>query len=161
MKKAPVLNGARLKAARKAAGLRQQQLAALLGTTQAHVSALERESRAPSIELLKGLATTLGVSVHWLCGEQDPTLTDPSPMTPDHILSDAEAPPGLLALAADTALVASLGVTPAEWGCLRALQPTGPLSKQGYLMVLLAIRANIDKLVSGVSAGPETGSETT
>jgi hypothetical protein len=37
-----------------------------------------------------------------------------------------------------------LDVQADEWGALRALIPPGNLTKQGYLMVLLAIRANLD-----------------
>lgn len=150
MTKTAVLRGARLKAARQAAGLRQHQLAALLDTTQGHLSALERETRAPSVEMLKSLANAVGVSVHWLCGDEDPAMSAPSPMTPDHILSDPTAAPGLLALAADAPLVASLDVQPEEWGYLQSMRPPGRMTKQGYLMVLLATRANIEAVAGHV-----------
>lgn len=143
--KNPVLNGQRLKSARRLAGLRQQGLAALLGTSQSHISSMERGTRAPSVEMLKALANALGVSVHWLCGEEDLPSATPPALAPAGILADASAAPGLLALAADARLVASLEVKPAEWGTLYALRPPAPLTKQGYLAVLIALRTNVDK----------------
>ena len=52
-----VLNGARLKLARKAAGLNQTELAHRCGVVQSHISGMERGVRAPSIEMLDTLSS--------------------------------------------------------------------------------------------------------
>ncbi len=102
---------------------------------------MEKELRAPSIETLKRLADVLGVSVQWLCGYDQPTEA-PAEIGPKHILADASAAAGLVALAADRALADSLDIQPAEWSALRSLTPAAPVSKEGYLAVLLALRAH-------------------
>lgn len=49
-------------AARKAAGMSQQQLADALGIAQQHVSRWERGERTPRIATLKRIAAVLGCS---------------------------------------------------------------------------------------------------
>ena len=138
------INGARLKAARKNAGLRQHQLAARVGTTQGHISSIEVGRRGASIEMLTQIANVLQVTIGWLCGGANPNLVSTGPISAESILDDTASPPGLVAFAGDQKLVASLAVQSDEWRTLRALLPGGRLTKQGYLMVLLAIRANLD-----------------
>lgn len=138
------LNGKRLKAARRNAGLRQQQLATRVDTTQGQISALERGSRGASLELLASIAKELDVGIGWLCGREDPEGASPGKRSAESVLEDHESAVGLVALAGDLKLVASLEVQPEEWAALRGLRPPAPLSKQGYLMVLLAMRANLE-----------------
>jgi len=139
------INGKRLKAARKNAGLRQHQLAARVGTTQGQISAIEGGRRGTSVEVLTKIASVLGVGIGWLCGGTDPDHSSPGRLSAESILEDQESPPGLVAFAGDRTLVASLDVQADEWGALRGLVPPGSLTKQGYLMVLLAIRANLEE----------------
>jgi len=54
--------GRGLAAARQAAGLTQTELAARLGTTQSAVARLERGSVSPTVETLRRLADSLGVT---------------------------------------------------------------------------------------------------
>lgn len=138
------LNGRRLKTARKNAGLRQHELAARVGTTQGQISAIERGSRGASLELLTSIAKVLGVGIGWLCGREEQEAARPGQRSAESILEDQGAPAGLVAFAGDLKLVASLEVQPEEWAALRGLTPPAPLTKQGYVMVLLAMRANIE-----------------
>ena len=131
-----------MRAARKHAGLSQFELAERCSTRQSHISSMEKELRAPSIEMLKRLAEVLGVPVQWLCGYDRTPTEAPAEIGTKHILSDASAAAGLVALAADRALAGSLDIQPAEWSALRSLAPAAPISKEGYLAVLLALRAH-------------------
>lgn len=137
-----VLNGARLKQARKAAGLNQTELAHRCGVVQSHISGMERGVRAPSIEMLDALSQALGVSAHWLMGgEGDDTLaiTD---VSREHILADRKTPVGLASLAGDEFLCERLHIRSIEWRALRSLQAPNGLTREGYLVVLLALRGH-------------------
>lgn len=61
--------GARLKAAREAAGLTQEQVAKLLGLPRPAISEMESETRTVSAGELKQLAACYKVSLPWLAGE--------------------------------------------------------------------------------------------
>jgi transcriptional regulator with XRE-family HTH domain len=63
--------GARLRAARDAAGLTLDQTAEMSGLSKAHLSRLESAERQPSIAALLTLAETLGTPVSALLGEQE------------------------------------------------------------------------------------------
>ena len=64
--------GEQIKALRKAQGLTRDELAARIGVTGAYISMLESGKRTdPSRDVLRGLATVLGVSVAELEGEPD------------------------------------------------------------------------------------------
>lgn len=65
------VQGARLLALRKAAGLSQVQLAELIGETQGNISFWERTDKPPRSDILPKLARVLGVSVEALLGESD------------------------------------------------------------------------------------------
>ena len=60
--------GSRIKAAREAAGVTQEVLAAAAGTHQTHVSRLENDAQEGTITVLKRLAKALGVDVRELIG---------------------------------------------------------------------------------------------
>ena len=126
-----VLVGSRLRAARKHAGLSQLELAERCSTRQSHISSMEKELRAPSIEMLKRLADVLEVSVQWLCGYDQTPGEAPAEIGPKHLLSDASAAAGLVALAADRALADSLDIRPAEWSALRSLAPAAADLQRG------------------------------
>jgi transcriptional regulator with XRE-family HTH domain len=61
--------GARLKHAREAAGLTQDQVAKLLGLPRPAISEMESEARTVSAGELKQLAACYKVSLAWLAGE--------------------------------------------------------------------------------------------
>jgi transcriptional regulator with XRE-family HTH domain len=60
--------GEKLRAAREAAGLTQEQLASRARCTQPTISALERGHYEPSLPVLRRLAQALGVPVSALIG---------------------------------------------------------------------------------------------
>lgn len=64
-------DGRRLAEIRGSAGLSQTALADRIGTTQQHVSRLERGGSAPSADMLVRLAAALGVSTDALLGLED------------------------------------------------------------------------------------------
>ena len=137
-----ILIGPRLKLARKSARLSQQELAALCGIGQSHISAMERNARAPSIEMLASLADALGVTSHWpLGGDSCETLGDTATGRA-HILADSKAAPGLESLAGDLAMCAVLDIQPTEWQALRSLTTPHPISKEGYVAMLLVLRGH-------------------
>ena len=137
-----VLSGARLKRARIAAGLNQAELGQRCGVSQSHISGMERSVRAPSIELLDTLSQALGVSAHWLMGgDSDDTLAT-TEVGREHILAERRTPVGLASLAGDECLCEHLHIRSIEWRALRSLQPPNGLNKEGYLVVLLALRGH-------------------
>lgn len=137
-----VLSGARLKQARLAAGMNQSALARRCGVVQSHISGMERGVRAPSIEMLDALAQALGVSAHWLMGgECDDTLAV-TEISREHILADRKTSVGLASLAGDEFLCERLHIRSIEWRALCSLQPPNGLTREGYLMVLLALRGH-------------------
>jgi putative molybdopterin biosynthesis protein len=64
--------GARLRLARQARGLSQQQLAGVAGVTRQAVSAVESGHSDPSLRVALGLARALGMTVEELFGPGDP-----------------------------------------------------------------------------------------
>ena len=103
---------------------------------------MERGKRAPSIEMAKALAQALGVSVHWLIGGDSSATLATKETGAEHLLADTKTPAGLATLAGDTALCEILGIRSVEWGALRSLTPPEPLTKEGYVAVLLALRGH-------------------
>lgn len=63
--------GKRLKEARKAAGLCQQELANILGVSCDSVRRLERSINMPALHTAVLMADTLGVSLDWLTGRSN------------------------------------------------------------------------------------------
>lgn len=63
--------GARLKQAREAAGLTQEQIARLLQLPRPAISEMEAETRTVSVGELKQLAEHYKVSLQWLAGETE------------------------------------------------------------------------------------------
>ena len=122
-------DGARLRLARQARGLSQQQLAGVAGVTRQAVSAVESGHSDPSLRVALGLARALGMTVEELFGPGD--LGDPVLARP---VAAVNGPGSRVALAtvgdtfvalplhADTA--ARLGFSPA--GGLAAGSPSAP-----------------------------------
>lgn len=61
----------RLKALRAEKGVRQSELAALIGVRNTAVSMMESGSRSPSVEVLCALADYFDVSLDYLVGRSD------------------------------------------------------------------------------------------
>ena len=120
----------------------QKELGRLCDTPQSHISGMETGKRAPSIEMAKALAQALGVSVHWLIGgDSSATLASRETGT-EHLLADTKTPAGLATLAGDSALCEILNIRSVEWGALRSLATPEPLTKEGYIAILLVLRAH-------------------
>jgi len=80
MSEIPQPDGARLRLARQARGLSQQQLAGVAGVTRQAVSAVESGHSDPSLRVALGLARALGMTVEELFGPGDlgdPVLAQP------------------------------------------------------------------------------------
>ena len=128
----------RLRAARLAKDLRQTEVAEALGVQQGFISRLERGEKKPSVEMLSRLAALYGVSETHLLGHK--ANEDPGPYGESAVVVDTTTPVGLRELAADTALMASLEITPAEWLALGSIALPSPTDKGGYVQLLATIR---------------------
>ena len=139
MKKMPQ----RIKATRKAMRLSQKELASLVGTDQAHISRIENGEVTPSAEALTKIAHQLDMTLSQLTGED--TLEAQKAYGTKHpaykILKDAKAPEGLKALVNDRELVNALRVTEDEWKSLGSIKLPGEVSKDGYVQLLITVRA--------------------
>ncbi len=71
--------GERFLERRQALHITQQDLARSLGVTPQHISLIEQNKVAPSVALLAGLATELGVSVDYLVSGKEGIITDTIP----------------------------------------------------------------------------------
>jgi tetratricopeptide (TPR) repeat protein len=71
--------GARLRAARRAAGLSQRQLA-FAGCTPAYISRIEAGTRTPSYQILRELGRQLGVSADYLATGHQDSRDEPDPL---------------------------------------------------------------------------------
>jgi transcriptional regulator with XRE-family HTH domain len=141
-----MLNPNRLKYARKRAGLQQNELAVKLGVSSSLPGKWERGEKVPSLEKLGALAKLLQVSVDWLTTHQiedGGSSDDSNLLSREAILSDYTAPSGLRNLASNEALVKALCIRAEEWGALRSLSPPNQLTSDGYVAVLIALRAHV------------------
>jgi transcriptional regulator with XRE-family HTH domain len=71
--------GQRIRKRREAMKLTQQQLGDALSVTAQHISAIEKDKRAPSLDSLARLAEELGVTVDFLVTGKEGIITDPIP----------------------------------------------------------------------------------
>ncbi len=71
--------GQRIRNRRRELKLTQQQLAKALDLTSQHISAIERDKRAPSLASLAKMAEELGVSVDYLIAGRESIITDTIP----------------------------------------------------------------------------------
>src|SRR5204862_4587954 len=107
-------DGTRLRLARQARGLSQQQLAGVAGVTRQAVSAVESGHSDPSLRVALGLARALGVTVEELFGPGelgDPVLARPvAPVSaPGSRVALATVGDTFVALPLDADLAARLG----------------------------------------------------
>jgi transcriptional regulator with XRE-family HTH domain len=130
---------ARLRAARQAAGLTQVELAKRVKSDQALLSRIERGEATGRPEFLRTLARELKVSVSYLLGEE--SSEQAVRPTRDAISSDRKMPKGLRDLADDDGLIKAMKVTARELKTLASIDLQGSVSKDGYVQLLVAIRA--------------------
>jgi transcriptional regulator with XRE-family HTH domain len=136
---------ARLKAARKARRYTQRQLADIVGMDQGHISRLENGGKGVSMEHLQVLAKELGVTISHLLGEDlmeesgiySATITGVRAT----ILSNYNTPQGLRDLASNADLITALKITDGEWMALNSIQLTNDVSMDGYMQLLITVRA--------------------
>ncbi len=130
-------DGARLRLARQARGLSQQQLAGVAGVTRQAVSAVESGHSDPSLRVALGLARALGMTVEELFGPGepgDPVLARPvAPVSaPGSRVALATVGDTFVALPLDADLAARLGFGAAGGLTVRggenqvAVRPIGP-----------------------------------
>jgi putative molybdopterin biosynthesis protein len=133
-------DGARLRLARQARGLSQQQLAGVAGVTRQAVSAVESGHSDPSLRVALGLARALGMTVEDLFGPGepgDPVLARPvAPVSaPGSRVALATVGDTFVALPLDADLAARLGFGAAgglvvggreKQGAQVAVRPIGP-----------------------------------
>ena len=134
--------GERLRRRRKALGLTAKDLARSAGVSPSYVSQLERGKQdRPSLDVLGALAGALGVSTSELIGEHLAV-----PVTP-------QVPPALSSLSEDLAL------DPATTAMLAAINVDGrqPATREGWLLVLLAIRHACVESASAEALAQVTG----
>lgn len=71
--------GERIRKSRQALEITQQELARAIGLTAQHISAIEQNKRAPSLNLVARLAEQLGVSIDFLVSDKEGIITDTIP----------------------------------------------------------------------------------
>jgi transcriptional regulator with XRE-family HTH domain len=72
--------GERIKARREELGLTQLQIARVLDITPQHISVIEKNKRAPSLDLLAKLAQELGVNTDYLITGKASVVSDIIPV---------------------------------------------------------------------------------
>jgi len=135
-------DGTRLRLARQARGLSQQQLAGVAGVTRQAVSAVESGHSDPSLRVALGLARALGMTVEELFGPGepgDPVLARPiAPVSaPGSRVALATVGDTFVALPLDADLAARLGFGAAGGLTVRG---GGTLGAQGSQGVQVAVR---------------------
>lgn len=146
------LIGNRVKSARNALGLTQAEFATLVGISQPYLGQIEAGDKVPSATVLQRMAKVANTSVAWLLD----SVGDPaSGYAADQrlaVISDPLAAPGLRALAEDEPMCHVLEITNAEWGTLRSVKLSLQPDKEGYLLLLQAVR-HIERLANFKGAG--------
>ena len=77
--------GEKLKSLRTVRGLTQQQLATRIGITKSVISAYESSMRSPSLDSLKKIAVTFGVTTDYLLGVKQTRTLDVSDLTEEEV----------------------------------------------------------------------------
>ncbi|HWO99642.1 MAG TPA: helix-turn-helix transcriptional regulator [Methylococcus sp.] len=138
--------GLRIRRLRLVRKMSQAQLGKMTGLDQGFISRVENGIFECTSTQLAAIATALGATVSEILADavKEPGSSYGAVAGSDPraaILSDHGAAPGLQQLVNDTTLVEVLKVTPEEWRALRSLQPPAPLSRDGYVQILFALRA--------------------
>lgn len=137
--------GKRLKSAREAAGLNQVECAKAAGISQPYLAQIEAGNKQPTTEVLRRLASAVRVSFAWLLDnvrdDHQQSVNDPRLA----MMRDELAAPGLRNLAKDEAMCDVLEISSEEWAALRSIVLSDPPDKHGYLLLLYAVRAVIQR----------------
>jgi transcriptional regulator with XRE-family HTH domain len=140
--------GARIRRFRQVSNLTQGKLCELTGIDQGHLSRIENGLADGSPSQIADIAHALGISMSDLFGDK---VSEPSPAeryTPRNLAAqiryDYDAPKGLRSLAADVGLQKTLSISDDEWKVLASIQFSVPVTKFGYVQLLITIRAITD-----------------
>ena len=104
------------------------------------VPVLERGENKPSVELLSRLAAMCGVSESYLLGHETNEESAHYGARTFRPAIESNTPPGLREFVADSALMESLAVTPAEWPTLASIALPSLIDKSGYVQLLATLR---------------------
>lgn len=132
-----------LKELRERKGLSQSALGKLVGLGQTHISRLESGTKGVSNEKLLAIAEALGVTVSAMIGDavNIARLDYEAGHPARKIIADTKSPRGLRELAGDKSLADALHITPEEWKALRSIELPASVTKDGYVQLLITIRA--------------------
>ena len=135
--------GQRLRVARKAAKLSQKQLGAQLQVDQAFLSRVEKGINEGTVNFWCEAAQQLGVSLDYLLLEEPRAqqVSEPRRLNKLAVLADYSLPDGVRALALDSNLVDVLQINDHEWTQLAAVPLPNNVTKDGYLQLLITLRA--------------------
>lgn len=137
------LDPMRLRIARKAVGLTQEQLATRSGFNQSSLSKLETGSAGISLAGVQALAEALNVAVNYLLGGAEETREESDPLAT--IRDSYEMPAGLRELANASTLVEELRIEPDEWRALASLaagwRNAHLVRRDGWVQILLLLRS--------------------
>ena len=133
----------RLKTARIAKGLSQKELAKLADADQTTISRLENGSRGASTETLTAIARVLDMTLSDLVGDADREKEKEygSKHPAYKIIKNDNSPEGLRKLALNRDLVNALKITEDEWRTLISIKLPENVSQDGYVQLLITIRA--------------------
>ena len=132
--------GRRVKSAREAAGINQAECAQKAGISQPYLANIELGVKNPSANVLRRLASATNVAFAWLL---DNVREETGAYDGDQRLAvqkDQLAAPGLRDLAEDEPMCHALDISGDEWVALRSLVMSNPPDKDGYLLLLYAVR---------------------
>ncbi len=137
--------GQRIRRLRKARRLTQVQLGERVSLDQGFISRLENGVFECSALQLLAIATALGVNVTEILSDtvrEQESNYSAAPADPRSvILASYRSAPGLRELAQDLSLVEALKITPEEWETLEAIKLPKYVTKEGYLQLLVTLRA--------------------
>lgn len=135
--------GNRVRMERTRLGISQAELSRIVDCDQSFLSRIERGVSQGTPELLSALARALKVSISYLLGEDMTESREAYEATSParKILKSTKSPVGLKELATDTRLVDALQIQDWEWEALQSLKLPKEVSKDGYVQLLITIRA--------------------
>lgn len=136
--------GQTIKSVRERRGMTQVELARLLGVRQSNLSRLERGLQGVTLETLALYARVLGVGIEELTAEFDqerPRVHNGHGDPRLRIHGDEKVSPGLRELASDPELCRTLAITGDEWRQLAAIPLAHTVTKNGYMQLLITLRA--------------------
>ncbi len=135
--------GLRLKTARNAAGFSQREFGARTGYAQAFISRIEKGLTAGTPEFWQAAAKALNASVAFFLDTGASANVTGYLSGREAILANDRTSPGLRSLANDPAAEA-MAITDQEWNTLAVIPLSPYVTKNGYLQLLITLRAISD-----------------